>query len=721
MTRDKARFPAVPNGLETVLVRHMHALLSPLCLIAAALAAPLPAAPPAAAPWVASWGAAQMVPGDKDQLPPIGAEGATLRQIVRLSIGGGAVRVRLSNLVGTQPLAIGAATVARAASPAAAAIAPGTVRPLRFAGRTAALVPPGAELYSDPVDLGVLPPAADLAVSLFLPRAPDRQTSHPGSRATSYLLPGNRTEAADLPEARRFDHWFQLADVEVQGAGATALVAIGDSITDGHGATTNGNDRWTDGLAARLQATPAGRRIGLVNAGIGGNRVLLDGLGPNLLARFDRDVIARAGVAQAIVLEGINDIGVLTRDHPVDAAAHRALVDGITGAFAQMAARAHAHGIRLYGATVMPFGGSDYYHPGPETENDRQAVNRFIRWSGTFDGLVDFDRAMRDPAHPDRLAPAFDSGDHLHPGPAGYRAMAAAVPLALLTGGATAAADGPALALSFDDIPAHGPLPAGTSRVQVIDSLIAALRAENVPAQGFFNAGFGKDDPDSAVVLAHWRAAGFPLGNHGYSHADLDKVGPAAFLADVGADEPALARLMAGQDWHWFRYPFLHDGQDRADGMGAVRAGLRARGYRIGAVTMDFGDWAYNEPYARCRAKNDAGGVAALEQSYLARAADDALRMRDLSHALYDRDIPYVLLMHVGAFDARLLPRLLAQYRAMGFRFVALPVAERDPFYASAVDLSRPGPSPSLERQAINHGLPLAPAAVPLPAATLCS
>ncbi len=685
-------------------------------LAALALAVASPAS--AAAPWVASWGAAQMVPAAKDALPPIGAEGATLRQVVRLSIGAGRVRVRVSNLFGTQPLAIGAAHLARAASPGSAAIVAGSDRALAFAGRPGAVIPPGAALPSDPVAID-LPAQADLAISLFLPAAPDRQTSHPGSRATSYLVPGDRTGAADLPDPARFDHWFQLADVEVDAPGATALVAIGDSITDGHGATTNGNDRWTDALVARLQATPAGRRLAVVNQGIGGNRVLLDGLGPNLLARFDRDVIARSGVSGAIVLEGINDIGGLAREHPADAAAHRALVDGLTAAFAQMAERAHAHGIRLIGATVMPFTGSDYYHPDAATEADREAVNRFIRSSGTFDGVVDFDAATRDPAHPERLLPADDSGDHLHPGPAGYRAMAAAVPLDLINGTAAGQGTGPALALTFDDIPAHGPLPHGLDRLQVIDGIIAALKAARAPAQGFLNAGFGADDPQSPQVVAHWRAAGFPLGNHGFSHGDLDQLGPAAFLADVDRGEPALAKAMAGGDWRWFRYPFLHEGKDPAD-TAAVRAGLAKRGYRIGAVTMSFGDYAWNEPFARCQAKGDVGAVAGLEQGYLQAARADAEAKRALSAALYGHDIPYVLLMHVGAFDARMLPRLLAQYRAMGFRFVTLAEAERDPFYAAATDLSRPGPTPGLDRLARARGFAVS-AAPPLPAATLCS
>ena len=229
------------------------------------------------------------------------------------------------------------------------------------------------------------------------------------------------------------EHWYQVSGVDVVGDDKGAgVVTLGDSITDGHGATTNGNDRWPDVLAARMQADRSTRSMGLLNEGIGGNRLLLDGLGPNALARFDRDVLAQTAVKAVIVLEGVNDLGTLTRDHDVSPEEHAALVSRIEGAYAQMIERGHAHGVRVIGATILPYGGSKYYHPGPESEADRQAINAWIRGAGHFDAVVDFDKLTRDPAHADHLSPAYDSGDGLHPGPAGYKAMGDAVPLKLL-------------------------------------------------------------------------------------------------------------------------------------------------------------------------------------------------------------------------------------------------------------------------------------------------
>jgi lysophospholipase L1-like esterase len=243
---------------------------------------------------------------------------------------------------------------------------------------------------------------------------------------------GNTIATQTLVDPHTVDHWYQISEIDVQSAtGSGSVVALGDSITDGHGASTNGNDRWTDVLASRLQQSPTTRNIGVFNAGIGGNHLLADGLGPNALARFDRDVLAPAGVRWLIVFEGVNDLGGLTRTEEVPPAEHAALVQRLIAAYQQIIARAHAHGLRVIGATITPYAGSDYYHPGPLNEKDRQTVNEWIRATGHFDAVIDFDAVVRDPHQPDHLLPAYDCGDHLHPSPAGYRAMGEAISLSL--------------------------------------------------------------------------------------------------------------------------------------------------------------------------------------------------------------------------------------------------------------------------------------------------
>ena len=381
--------------------------------------------------WTPAWGSSQVrIEGDNaDKLTKAGP--ATIRQTVRLTATGKILRLRVSNVAGTTPLHIGAASIGTA-TPGQSAVA--TPRIVTFDGAGEVTIPPGAELYSDDIALPVVA-GGDVAVSLYFPEAVTTPTGHSGARSTTFLSAGDNTASPTPPDARKIGGWWALSDIEVRDAAQTAtIVTIGDSITDGYGVKDDSNTRWPDDFARRLAASPATRRFSVVNAGIGGNRMLLDGTGPNMMARFDRDVIARPGVTHAILLEGVNDLGVLTRDQPVDEATHRAMVRRITGAYRQLAERAHAHGIRLIVGTITPFQGNDYYHPGPATEADRQAINAFIRTSGLFDGVVDFDRAVRDRARPDRLAPAYDSGDHLHPSREGYRVMADAVPLSLFAG-----------------------------------------------------------------------------------------------------------------------------------------------------------------------------------------------------------------------------------------------------------------------------------------------
>lgn len=381
--------------------------------------------------WVASWGASQQIPEPQNAVAADDLRDATVRQVFHLSLGGPVLRVHLSNAFGTEALHFTSVHIARPVSPSSSAIDPATDRALTFAGSSDVTVPPGTEFVSDALDYPVAA-LSDLAVTFHLDSPPATQTGHPGSRATSYLVHGDFVGAPNLLDAKNVDHWYQVSGIDVLApAGAASIVVLGDSITDGHGATTNGNDRWTDILAQRLQASANKRSIGVSNQGIGGNHLLTDGLGPNALARFDRDVLAPASVRWVILFEGVNDLGGLTRDGEVTPEQHSVRVKHIISAYEQIVQRAHAHGLRVFGATITPYVGSDYYHPGPLSEADRQAVNAWIRVAGHFDAVIDFDSVVRDPQHLDRLLPAFDCGDHLHPSPAGYRAMGEAVQLNL--------------------------------------------------------------------------------------------------------------------------------------------------------------------------------------------------------------------------------------------------------------------------------------------------
>ena len=371
--------------------------------------------------WVASWSPSQQIAEPETMLAPDVLKDATLRQVVRLTIGGAAFRLRLSNAFGAEPLRLTAVHVAKPVGPGE--IDPASDRALTFSGRNDVIIPAGATYLSDPVTMPVAP-FSDMAVTIRYAELPAIQTSHPGSRATSYVAPGDHVSDAKLSGAKLVDHWYLIAGIDVVGVpGASAVVALGDSIIDGRGSTTNGNDRWTDILARRLAANSATRNTAVLNAGLGGNRLLNDGKGPNTLARFDRDVLAPPGVTAVILLEGINDIGTLTLDHPVRFEEHNALVNRMIGAYQQIAARAHAHGIKIYISTIMPFMGVPVYHPDAANEADRNVVNAWIRVQKQFDGVIDFDKVMRDPLHPDHLNPAYDVGDFLHPGPAGYRIM----------------------------------------------------------------------------------------------------------------------------------------------------------------------------------------------------------------------------------------------------------------------------------------------------------
>lgn len=396
------------------------------CGLLLVFAISLHAVPPAGR-WTGTWVSAQQLTEPGNMPPAPGLEHATLRQVIQPALGGARLRVTFSNIYGHRPLVITSVHVAVAGE--GGAIQPGTDRALAFHGAPGVTIQPGASMISEPLDFAV-EPGRNLAVTAAFAEVPAEVTGHPGSRTTSYLQSGDAVAAEKMPAAARADHWYFLSYVDVWTEGpSSAIVVLGDSITDGRGSTTNHNDRWPNRLAQRLLANPRTAHIAVLNQGIGGNRLLRDGLGPNALARFDRDVLAPPGVRWLVVLEGINDLGTSAaaraRGGPAESAAD------IIAALEQIAVRAHSHGLRTYACTIMPYEGAAYFSP--EGEADRQRINAWIRTSGVYDAVIDFDRVTRDPAHPTRLAPAVDGGDHLHPSAAGYQVMAAAVDLDLFT------------------------------------------------------------------------------------------------------------------------------------------------------------------------------------------------------------------------------------------------------------------------------------------------
>jgi peptidoglycan/xylan/chitin deacetylase (PgdA/CDA1 family) len=285
------------------------------------------------------------------------------------------------------------------------------------------------------------------------------------------------------------------------------------------------------------------------------------------------------------------------------------------------------------------------------------------------------------------------------------------VPLAFLTAlaaCATAPAAEPRLqiAMTLDDLPVHGPYPPGQTPLSVGRSVIAALADNHVPAYGMVNAHWVADRPDTLEVLKDWRGAGLLLASHGLSHRHLSEMNLDQFEQELTRNEPVLAQLSVGTDWHWFRYPFLDEGKDD-DQRARARQILAKRGYKIAAVTMDFGDWQWTAPYARCSASGDRQAIERLEQMYLAAAHEGIGASRAMAHGLYGRDIPYVLLLHESAFEARMLPRLVQLYRSTGFRLVSLPEAEKDPTYAEQVRPDLPAEAQGLEGKTRARGLPL--------------
>jgi lysophospholipase L1-like esterase len=403
-------------------------LRSLIVILTVALSVPSLLAKSGEKKWVGTWASSPLLDGkakNAEELLAVGAQsGATLREVIHVSMGGDMIRVRFSNLYGTSPLAIGAVEIAQTLK--GVAIVPGTNKVVTFNGQPSVSIPPGALVVSDPTSFK-LAALSDLTVSFFLPHPSGPVTEHQLGNATSYHVTGNVVSSASLESPTTATSWYYLNGVDTLApADAGAVITIGDSITDGAKSTIDTNQRWPDELARRLQADPKYRSLSVLNEGISGNKILLDGAGPSALARFDRDVLAQSGAKYLLILEGINDIGRL----------HGAPDAGLTAAdlisaLNQMVVRAHGHGIAVIGCTLTPYHGAGYY-----TENGeaiRKAVNEWIRTGGVLDGFVDFEAAVRDPNHPDTFLPSVDPGDHLHPNDTGYKAMGDAIDLKLFT------------------------------------------------------------------------------------------------------------------------------------------------------------------------------------------------------------------------------------------------------------------------------------------------
>jgi lysophospholipase L1-like esterase len=395
-------------------------LCLPLCF------AGIVAAAPAEQPhWVGTWATAPFAAANPEG--GLGSADTTFRQIVHVSLGGSRVRIVLSNEFGLDPLTIGAAHIAL--SKKGDEIELMTANALTFSGKSSILIPPGAVAVSDPADLK-LPALSDLTVSIFVPAQAIRQISyHSFAAQTNYSAAGNVVGLKTLEAPKPNTSWFFLKGVDVLAdEKAAAVVAFGDSITDGALSTYNTNARWPDVLARRLHAEKKTEGIAVLNEGIGGNRVLHDGTGPSALARFDRDVLSQAGVKYLILMEGINDIGNGTSPTaPRDPVTAAEMIAGL----GQIVEQAHVHGIKVFGATLTPFVGSGYQSAAGETM--RSAVNDWIRTDKSFDGVIDFDMATRDATNPTVFSKTADSGDHLHPGDVGYKAMGDAIDLKLFT------------------------------------------------------------------------------------------------------------------------------------------------------------------------------------------------------------------------------------------------------------------------------------------------
>jgi lysophospholipase L1-like esterase len=431
---------AVPSRFRRLRAAALSSALLVALPLTAVSAAQATGAPPSSSPaapgWVNGWQGSPTAGGTFDPAScpaDTGLDNQTVRNIVPISTTGSTVRIRVSNAFGTAPLKVGAASVAVAGQ--GAAVAPGTLRPVLFSGKATVLIAQGGEALSDPVELDVKA-LQRMAVSVFLPGKTGPATQHNNSRETNYLGSSNRTgDVNGQPFSKPISCWLFASGIDVQPDPSVVgtVVTLGDSITDGDQSTINADQRYPDWLARRFAAL-AGPKLAVSNAGIGGNEVLYNRVpelfGVSAPARLPRDVLTQAGVRAVVLNEGINDIG-----------AEGAKASDLIDVYKQLIVQAHAAGLPIYGTTLVPFGGSNAVYGGgygtPRAESERRTVNVWIRSSGAFDGVIDFDAALRDPNNSSRLLPRYDSGDHLHPSDAGYRRMAETVDLDMLLRGAT--------------------------------------------------------------------------------------------------------------------------------------------------------------------------------------------------------------------------------------------------------------------------------------------
>ena len=393
-----------------------------LCAVAAC-ARPSATNTPSSEHWVVTWGASQQLTEPNNLPPAPGLGGNSIRQRFRLTLGGRKMRLQFSNLFGKTPMTIGAAAIATSTG-SSAIVAPSN-HAVTFNGAASVVIAPGLEVTSDVFDFSA-PALSDVAVTAFISVMPTDVTGHPGSRTTSFIATGNHVSDADFAGAVTTDHWYVVSGIDVIAAkNAAVVVALGNSITDGRGSGTNKNNRWPDNLARRLFENAATAHVGVINAGLGGNAVIRGGLGPTALSRLDRDVFQQPGVRWLLVLEGVNDIG------GANGADAKTIGDRLIVAYDSIIKQAHQKGLLVYGATILPFGGSNY--DSPDHEAARVRVNEWIRKSAPYDAVIDLDAAMRDPTKTSQLRADTDVGDHLHPNENGYVVMANAIDLKLFT------------------------------------------------------------------------------------------------------------------------------------------------------------------------------------------------------------------------------------------------------------------------------------------------